>query len=824
MPSGDVTFAFVDVVGSTQLLHDHGESFVASLAAMHELVAECVARGGGVVVSTEGDGAFLAFPEASAAVAALCQIQQLVEAASVDTHIRLRAGAHRGHAIPVNDNYVAMPVHIAARVSGAAAAGQLLVSDSVAAAYDAPPPGWSDLGDRTLRGIASPVRLWRAAGPDTPPRAPSVKRTNVPPSRTSFIGRERTFAELTQLITQAGLVSVVGPGGLGKTRLASELVIRAAGDFERGAWLVQLSSATDEAQVVETFANALEMAGSNSDPIGSVVRELRDRGPILVVLDNCEHVIDAAASLAEALVAGVPELRLVCTSREPLELSGERIVQPGTLAIHEDGGRPGPACKLFAERAQEAGRAIDESDDEIVAELCAALDGLPLAIELAAARAAVMPLTDLAALVQARGSDGEALRRRGGDPRQQTLDGLVRWSYDLLSAGEQAAFCVLGSLPGSFTSDTAASLFRTMAGAGVAIPANAVWSLVRKSLIDLDGDRLRMLHTIRTLAEAWLHQDSTLDDAAHSALLTWAIDWIDARAEWNHDDLRPDVLAERPNLIKAVAVATRRRDPTIVRVLRRLQTVVRYGGTPPELRAAAAEMADWPTGGSPDAILCRSTAISILSGVRSGAAYSEVDQELALIAAADSTEDREVMALVRVDVASRLALPEHTALARRLLHEALVHADGLKVLERSAQSVNDQLGCVEHIIGNFDLAVAHYDRAIEGAYREHNEENVAIHLLNKAEALLDVGRATDALAAAQEGLLHVDGQQTLVAMAHALSGEAYANLGHRDEALRWLEVGRTGLLRLVVDDPTLDVYLDRVKAAESKLTTSPSLA
>jgi tetratricopeptide (TPR) repeat protein len=158
-----------------------------------------------------------------------------------------------------------------------------------------------------------------------------------------------------------------------------------------------------------------------------------------------------------------------------------------------------------------------------------------------------------------------------------------------------------------------------------------------------------------------------------------------------------------------------------------------------------------------------------------------------------------------------------------LLQEALVHGETLPGFARHERSVISQLGCLEHIMGNLDVAVAHYERSIE-AYRADNEENVAIHLINKAEALLDLARGADALAAAQEALLHIDGQPTLTTMARAFSGEAYADLGHRDEALRWLDAARSALIHLVVEDPTLDGYLARITAIQARLAPSPSLA
>ncbi|MDX6224704.1 MAG: hypothetical protein QOE64_1080, partial [Frankiales bacterium] len=223
LPSGRVTFAFVDVVGSTRALAEHGDEYAVALRAMHETVGRIVGEYGGHVVGTEGDSAFLAFQEAESAVVALCALQAELEGEREGLRLRVRAGAHTGAAIPVGREYVALAVHVAARVSAAANAGQVLVSGAVV--HELPSPAARSLGRFELRDVSEPVDLWLVAGDETPPRARPELRTNAESPHSSFVGRTGELRRLQERLAQPGLTTVVGPGGVGKTRLVTELCL-----------------------------------------------------------------------------------------------------------------------------------------------------------------------------------------------------------------------------------------------------------------------------------------------------------------------------------------------------------------------------------------------------------------------------------------------------------------------------------------------------------------------------------------------------------------------------------------------------------------------
>jgi class 3 adenylate cyclase len=289
LPSGRVTFAFTDVVGSTRAFAEHGDRYLAALEAVQTAVARCTESRGGVVVKTEGDGAFLAFPTAGSAVAALVEVQSA--AVDPDLGLRLRAGAHTDEAQPVGEDYLAFGVHVAARLSSAAGAGQLLVSEAVIADLDE--PVGTEIGAYELKDLPKPVTLWRLAGDDTPPRATPKRRTNVAVPRTNFVGRRTEVLDLRRRLQVPALVTVVGPGGAGKTRLVSELAIQLAESYPGGAWIVELAPVSEPATVPDTLRATFAAQGAPEAIVGSL-------GAALVVLDNCEHVVEAGRTCAYA--------------------------------------------------------------------------------------------------------------------------------------------------------------------------------------------------------------------------------------------------------------------------------------------------------------------------------------------------------------------------------------------------------------------------------------------------------------------------------------------------------------------------------------------
>jgi predicted ATPase/class 3 adenylate cyclase len=508
-----VTFAFTDVVGSTRAFADHGDAYVAALHDLHDLQRTLVESHRGVVVKTEGDGAFLAFGDRHDAIKALRAIQEAVDGRAVipdRPRLRLRAGAHSGDAVALDGDYVSFAVHIAARVAATAGAGQVIVSAAVV--HDLTVDAVL-LGDYELKDIDGGLALWQIAGGDTPPRAMPVRRTNVARSRTSFVGRDSALARLRKALDEPGLVTMTGPGGIGKTRLVSEFATRCATDHPGGVWLVELAPLDSAPAIPSAIAGALGMRGSAE--IERVADELDRRGEVVLILDNCEHLIEAIAEVTADLLATCPTLRVLATSREPLRLHGEEVLRLSPLETEHEDGSAGSAVELFLTRVESAGGDRSRFDDQTSRRVCALLDGLPLALELAAATAPDLPVPDLLAALEEQSVE---LWRRGGAARQRTLDNLVSWSLDLLGPRERAAAAALSVFPGGFSPEAAAHVLSDALDPSAADLAPA---LARRSLLDIDGERYRMLATVRWVTRQALIEDETAAEAARSALHRW---------------------------------------------------------------------------------------------------------------------------------------------------------------------------------------------------------------------------------------------------------------------------------------------------------------
>lgn len=526
LPSGRVTFAFIDVVGSTKTFIEHGDRYVDAVTTLHATAARYVTRHGGAVVETEGDGAFLAFPTAVAALDALSGLQVEMEAATGDgLHLRIRSGAHTGHAVPVGDKYLALAVYVAARVAATANAGQLLVTDAFLAELGSSATA-VDTGNYRLKDLSDPVRIWRMLGDDTLPRATPARRTNVEVPHTSFVGREGEIQELRALVAEPGLVTVVGPGGTGKTRLVSEFALADAESYAGGVWLVELATIEDPDQVVRTAGAAVGLKAPTPATIGA---ELERRGRSVLVIDNCEHVLDAVVDLLDDVVRAAPRITVLCTSREALALAGERVLQLSGLAAR------GHGTQLYLDRVADAARA--ETDLDLVDRLCVALDGLPLAIELAASQARSAPLAEI---LDAILSGQEALRRRGGEDRQRSLDAVLEWSLSRLVPGVRNSLLTLAMFPGRFTPEMA----RRVLEAAPRCDPEAARQLARASLIDLDGEDYRLLSTVRAAALRKLGGEPELKQEALDALTSWASTFGVERFEITqyHEDLPTDTL------------------------------------------------------------------------------------------------------------------------------------------------------------------------------------------------------------------------------------------------------------------------------------------
>jgi predicted ATPase/class 3 adenylate cyclase len=482
LPEGTVTLLFSDVEGSTALLAEIGAEAYAQELEHHRLeLRAAFARHGGSVVDSQGDAFFVAFPTATGA----CQAALEGQAALACVRMRVRMGIDTGELLATDAGYVGMTVHRAARVAAAGHGGQILVSEATRALVG-DDVELHELGLHRLKDLAEPRRLYQLGdGSFPPPR--SLNRSNLPTPTTPFIGRAPELDALVDLVCRPDvrLVTLTGPGGTGKTRLGLQAAAEAADDFPDGLTWVPLAAVGDPELVIEAVATAL---GIRPRDVGSgfesVAGALVDRTALLL-LDNFEQVIEAARDVA-ALVDRCPRLTVLATSREPLQVSAEHVVLVDTLARSD-------AVALFSACAEAASASFEPST--AVAELCAKLDDLPLAIELAAARVRTL---SIGALLERLGSALDLLKGgRDADPRQHTLRAAISWSYDLLNEDERRAFRRLGVFVDSCTLAAAEAICDA--------DIEAISSLVDKSLVkrrrDAPGaDRYWMLDTIRLFA------------------------------------------------------------------------------------------------------------------------------------------------------------------------------------------------------------------------------------------------------------------------------------------------------------------------------------
>ncbi|HZT92862.1 MAG TPA: adenylate/guanylate cyclase domain-containing protein [Gaiellaceae bacterium] len=490
LPQGTVTFLFTDIEGSTRLLHELGPARYAEALAEHRrVVREAAAGHGGIEVDTQGDAFFIAFPTADGAAAAALAAREGLEAGAV----RVRMGLHTGVPTTTSEGYVGLDVHRGARIAALANGEQILVSPTTAALLDSEP--LRDLGQHRLKDFEGAVRIYQLGEREFPPlRTPGS--VEIPTPATPFLGREQELFDAVSLVYERDprALTIVGPGGTGKTRFAIELARLLGDDAEGGTVFVPLAPLRDAEFVLPTVADRLGASSPDPAAIAARVGERRTH----VVCDNLEQLLpDAARPLAE-LVAAVPALRLFATSREPLRIQGEAQLDLPPLVRDE-------AVALFCERA----RAVrpDVTATPAVAQLCERLDGLPLALELAAARTKLLaPEALLDRLVdRLDGLKGT----RDAEERHMTLRAAIAWSYDLLEEEEQQLFARLGVFRGGCTLETA----EVVCDADLDTLASLLdKSLLRRRTGQAGEQRFWMLETIREFAVERLRESGLEDE------------------------------------------------------------------------------------------------------------------------------------------------------------------------------------------------------------------------------------------------------------------------------------------------------------------------
>ncbi len=523
LPSGTVTFLFTDLEGSTRQWEQHPEAMRPALERHDSLLRDAVERHRGRIVKTTGDGLHAVFVSTRDALDAALAAQRALAAEtwSVPGGLRVRMGLHTGDAAARDGDYYGPATNRAARVMAAAHGEQVVVSHATEEIVRDTLPdevALLDLGEHRLPDLARPERIFQVVAiglrRDFPPlRSLDAMPGNLPGQLTSFVGRAVEREAIADALLASRLVTVTGVGGVGKSRIAIQVALDIAPRFADGTWLCELATAADAEELAQVVAATLGVLPRPASTLAaSVIDALRLR-ELVLVLDNCEHLVAAVGRLTEGLLQECPGVRILATSREALGVAGEQVWPLTSLELPARTASPdvigaSEAVQLFTERARavQPGFVLDESNAAAVAEICRRLDGIPLAVELAAARVTIMTPADIAARLDQRFQLLTGGRRSAAE-RHQTLRAAIEWSYEMLDERERTLFERLGVFPGSFDAEAVAAVAASE-GLQAWDVLDAGAGLVAKSMIMADEasgtTRYQMLETLRAFAaSAW---------------------------------------------------------------------------------------------------------------------------------------------------------------------------------------------------------------------------------------------------------------------------------------------------------------------------------
>ena len=521
LPTGTVTFLFSDIEGSTQRWESHRDAMRAAAVRHDAIMRTAIESHGGVVFKTVGDAFCAAFSRTSDALAAALEAQHLLnkeDFADVDG-LRVRMGVHTGEADERDGDYFGSTLNRVARLVSIGHGGQVLLSEATRCAIASETPANTilvDLGLRRLKDLTQPEHVWQLSIAGLPAEFPPLnsldaRPNNLPVQLTSLLGRERDLDDVRVLIGAHHLVTLSGSGGVGKTRVALQVGADLIDRYANGVWFADLAPIRDSELVSSVIAKSLSISPAEGRRLNEAISDALKRKQLLLILDNCEHVLETTAALADSILAAAPDVRILATSRQPLGIGGEIVHRLPSLAVPDvattitaDETQKYGAVALFVERAKAADTRFVLTNDTapIVAEICRRLDGIPLAIELAAARVNVLSIRHLAQHLIERfriltGGSRTAL------PRQKTLTALIGWSYDLLTLQEQALFNRVGIFAGGFSLDAATAI---CGGEGIdeADLLDLLSSLTDKSLVvaetGAEHERYHLLETTRAYA------------------------------------------------------------------------------------------------------------------------------------------------------------------------------------------------------------------------------------------------------------------------------------------------------------------------------------
>lgn len=816
---------FTDIEGSTRLVQQLPDQYETLLARHRSILRSAIAAHDGYEVGTEGDSFFVTFASARAAVNAAVDAQRELasEPWPENGRIRVRMGVHVGEVALDGNGYVGVEVHRAARLAAVGRGGQVLLSDAaVVVVGDRLPEGFAvrDAGEYELKDFDRPVRVHVLVGPGLADGSPTpiarpARRGHLPERRAAFIGRARELEALTETIRGSRLVTLTGPGGTGKTSLAIEAARAIAADYADGAWLVELGSLRDPEFVVATIHRVLGAAEDPArPPLESLTHYLADRNALLL-LDNVEQLLPAVAGTVDELLRATSRLSMVATSREPLHVAGEQQVPvpplglPGSDASAQ-AAQESEAIRLFVDRAQAVEPTFELTDENrnAVQDLVRRVDGLPLAIELAAARVKLLEPAEILARLSA-GSGGLSTSTTLMPERQRTLREAIGWSYRLLGEPERTLFARLAVFAGGFTMDAADAVANPGADLG-AETLDLVGSLVDKSLLhrlrtDL-GSRFEMLGTIRDFAlEALAERDPEGTTAArHASFMTELAER--AAPELRRPGVwRVQLTREIDNLRAAMAWAVRTGDADVG--YRLLSALWRFW----QARGLLTEGLDWAErllNIAPDGPIS-ATKVAALYAAGS-LAYWHRDSERAGV-------------WYRAGLAGAEALGD-----RRLQAEGWVNRIYLESVYGEGEARDPSVAEARERLRTFaaelndPMYVAHADFATAGWYMARGEMDQAMACASNARRLVEGsgdlflkasagsllarlaharGEHTDAIRQGTEvaGIFHAIGDEITFAMAIRALASVFAQAGHPEAGARLAGfvarlIGETGIL------------------------------
>lgn len=868
-PAGTVTFLMTEIENSTWLWEEHPEGMKKALARHHQVMGDAFDRYGGYVFSTAGDGYSAAFHRAQEAMAAAVDSQQSLQSADWGrTPIKVRMVLHSGEAEEQDGDYLGSAINRCARLLAAGHGGQVLVSVATRELIGDNLPAQVellDLGKHRPRNLERPEHFFQLAHPDLdrefpPLRSLATPSHNLPVQLTSFVGRAQELAELDKLVRGARLVTLTGAGGSGKTRLALQVATDLLDEFPDGVWLVELAALAESGLVIEQIAAAFALKQQVTRSVTDVLYEYLQAKRLLLIVDNCEHIVDKAADAVSHLLTAAPEIRLMATSREPLRVPSEVIYQVPTMDVPDVDTEQGQllrydGVRLLVERAEHTlpGFRLTKTNARALATITRRLDGIPLAIELAAAR-----LKTFGADAVASRLDDQihllATPTRGVPNRHQTLHATIDWSYQLLNDMERSIFGCLSVFRGSFDLAAVESLcapddvdvFDTLGG------------LVDKSLVladpSVDGSRFRLLETIREFADQTLTELERTDlhrrHAIHYAERVADVEidrWEDETAYLETATLDHD------NLLAALhrSLSTDNHE-----LSGRLLSGLRWYWWSTAIPSAARQWVDTAITGVQE-MQPLTAALTYLAG---GTLYLPVDLEQAgsylessvallenLVAEDDAVAghylsalhtygaylwfageaDRSIDNVERtLEIARRFGYRHHEALGLNNLSVAVVRDDPARAVSLAAKALEifnetgppsrvaeamGQLGIAEWHTGDRTGGEEHIRSALDYA-KDHGHMWEAIDTRQTlAELLIEVGRFTEVLDLLEENLAVIEGTTSLVATLADLASAA-SRIGDHETAAALSNMVRKVRSRSGHSSPGLSERLDGVES------------